>query len=59
MTIDFWLLNYRYVFDFVDICPKPFMAYHQFHIRASVSPQGEQDRMAHTEIMKQKGISEL
>ena len=58
-SIDFWLLNYRYVFDYVDICPKSFMAYHQFHIRASVAPQGEQDSVSHQAIMQQKGITEI
>jgi hypothetical protein len=45
-SIDLWLLNYRKLFNYVDIMPKEVMCYHQDHIRGSISPIGEQDSVS-------------
>lgn len=36
--IDFYLIHYRNLMNYVDVCPQHILAYHQEHIRASVSP---------------------
>ena len=45
-TIDMWMYNYRHVFNYVDVIPVEVGAYHQDHVRGSVSPIGEQDTVS-------------
>lgn len=41
-SIDFFLIRYRELMEYVDIMPWEPMAFHQDHHRMSVSPEGEQ-----------------
>jgi glycosyltransferase involved in cell wall biosynthesis len=36
--IDFYLIWYRKLMNYIDVCPQIGLAYHQEHIRASISP---------------------
>lgn len=53
-SIDFYFLNYRAIKGYIDICPKPLMAYHQYHSHqvTSISPVGEQETVANAENFK-------
>lgn len=42
-SIDFWLLAYRRIHNYVDICPLRFMGYHQRHRQNSDAPSGEME----------------
>jgi hypothetical protein len=56
-SIDFFLLNYRAIKEYIDICPKPFMAYHQHHSHStSISPIGEQVAMSAESLKRSLGI---
>lgn len=54
-SIDFWLLNYRKFFSFIDIMPKEVMGYHQDHVRGSISPKGEQETVSFESIRRAHG----
>lgn len=43
-SIDFWLLGYRRIHNYVDVCPLRFMGYHQRHRQNSDVPAGELER---------------
>jgi hypothetical protein len=53
-SIDFFFLNYRAIKGYIDICPKPFMAYHQHHSHysTSISPIGEQQSVSAESLRK-------
>lgn len=56
-SIDFFFLNYRAIKGYIDICPKQFMAYHQFHSHStSISPIGEQENMSAESLKRSLGI---
>lgn len=42
-SIDFWLLGYRNIHNYVDVCPLKFMGYHQRHKQNSDAPAGEKE----------------
>jgi hypothetical protein len=57
-SIDFFFLNYRAIYGYIDICPKPFMAYHQHHSHysTSISPIGEQNSVSAESLRKSLNI---
>jgi hypothetical protein len=40
-TIDHWLMDYRRIKGYVDICSKGFMGLHQWHIKTTRTPKNE------------------
>lgn len=57
-TIDFWLLNYRYLKGYTDITPPGFWCFHQRHVMTRPNnPSGvsEQDTVTLEELAKQYG----
>ncbi len=56
-SIDFFLLNYRAIKGYIDICPKLLMAYHQYHSHnTSSSPIGEQDSVSAKSLKERLGL---
>lgn len=47
-SIDFWMLGYRRIHNYVEVCPLKFMAYHQSHKITAPANSPEMGRLAQT-----------
>lgn len=51
-SIDFFMINYREIMNYIDIMPYQPLAFHQDHHRMSVSPEGDQASVSKEELRR-------
>ena len=51
-SIDFFMINYREIMNYIDVMPYKPLAFHQDHHRMSVSPEGDQESVSKEELRR-------
>ena len=51
-SIDFFMINYREIMNYIDVMPYEPLAFHQDHHRMSVSPEGDQASVSKEELRR-------